>query len=241
MAAIVTTDLVEITDCDTTTSGGAWSGAVSAVSASADPDPLEGTAWVGGIIKKDGDDMIFTPTTAIDMSGKHLRWIFITVLKPNLLTTANGGITLTITGSTSGVAVFNLSGTDKYIGGWEVLVVNPYATPDSGTTVVGNVVSIKFEVGIGTAAKNVVTTQFDWMSYGTGLKAYSSGTDVINMEAIDTQDVYYLLSNKIKIIASAKKVKSAKVRGVSVQKMIEAGNIELIIGKKNVLFPCWRN
>ena len=36
-----------------------------------------------------------------------------------------------------------------------------------------------------------------------------------------------------KIVASAKKAKGAKVKGVSVQKMIEAGNIELIIGKKD--------
>ncbi len=36
-----------------------------------------------------------------------------------------------------------------------------------------------------------------------------------------------------KIITSAKKVRGAKIKGVSVQKMIEAGNIELIIGKKN--------
>jgi len=36
-----------------------------------------------------------------------------------------------------------------------------------------------------------------------------------------------------KIIKNAKRVRGAKIKGVSVQKMIEAGNIELIIGKKN--------
>jgi len=36
-----------------------------------------------------------------------------------------------------------------------------------------------------------------------------------------------------KIITNAKKIKGVKIKGVSVQKMIEAGNIELIIGKKD--------
>ena len=192
--ATVTTDLTEVTDCDSTTAGGVWSD-VSAVLGTSDPDPLEGTGWVGGILKKDGDGMMFTPTSPIDMSGTHLRWPFISILKPNLLPQDSGGITLTIIGSTSGTAVFNLSGTDKYIGGWEVLVVNPYATPDSGTPVVGNVVSIHFEVAIGTSAKNVVTTQHDWISYGTGLKAYGgSNGDEIAFSHINTQDEYYLLS-----------------------------------------------
>ena len=193
MVAIITTDLIEISDCDSTSAGGTWSGD-SVSSDSIDPDPLEGTGWVGGVLKKDGNAMMFTPTSSIDMSGTHLRWIFMTILKPNLFTLANNGVTLTITGSTSGVAVFNVSGSDKYVGGWEVIVINPYATPDSGTQVVGNVVSAEMTMGIGTAAKNIVTTNMDWMSYGTGLKAYSSGTDVIGMSEINDQDTYYLLA-----------------------------------------------
>jgi len=35
-------------------SGGAWSGSISAVEGSADPAPIEGSGWIGGIIKKTG-------------------------------------------------------------------------------------------------------------------------------------------------------------------------------------------
>jgi len=194
--AVIVTDLVEITDCDSTTAGGVWSG-ISESLGSSDPSPLEGSGWIGAIIKQADDSNIitFTPTASIDMTGKHLRVPFLTILKPNLKTKALGGIQIIINGS----AIFNVSGGDFYIGGWEMLVCEPNASPDEGSQVTGNVSSIGFNFKLSAAGKNIITTEFDWMSYGTGFRAYGGTSgDEIALAHIDTQDVYYLLAEKQK-------------------------------------------
>lgn len=197
---VLVEDLTEITDCDSVTAGGTWSG-ITVVDEASDPDPLEGTQWCGAIIKQadDSNQITFTPTTPIDMSGNHLRIPIMTILKPNLKTKALGGIQIIITGGTSGVGTFNVSGGDFYTGGWEMLVCNPYASPDEGTQVVGTVVSIGLNFKIVTAAKNIITTEVDWMSYGTGFYVHG-GTlgDEIGMSHIDAQDVYFLLCEERK-------------------------------------------
>ena len=197
--ATIITDLNEITDCDSTTAGGAWSGITASVGSS-DPAPLEGEGRIGGIIKSasDSNSMTFTPTSPIDMSGGHLRVPMMTILKPNLKTKALGGIQLIVYDGTN-TATFDVSGGDTYTGGWEVLVCDPYGVPNSGTQISGTVNSITMNFKINVAAKNIITTWFDWISYGTGIKAYGgTNGDEITFSHIDTQDVYYLINEKIK-------------------------------------------
>ena len=201
--AVMATDLTTVTVCDNLTADGAWTG-VSAVLVPSDPAPLEGTDSVGGIMRRDGDTMTFTPTTALAASGNLFRWIFQTIMGPNLKTEALGGITLTFTGSTSGTATFNVSGNDRYVGGWELLLIDPYGTPDSGTAIVGNITSIAFAFGVNVNGKQVVTTSHDFMTYGNGFYCHGGTSgDEITFAQVAALDLHYLLTQEAKGVYNA--------------------------------------
>ncbi len=198
--ATLTTDLVKITSCDTTTDGGTWSGVPLSVTTS-DPEPAEGVACLGGIFKSTTatlNDSFFTPTVKLNLTGKHLRFKCFNALKATMKTQDLGGLMLSIYDGVN-TGYYKVSGSDVYVGGWETLVLDCSRTPDQGTQPnVASVTNIGIIFTLGTAAKNVATAWFDWISIGEGIKA-AGGTsgDEIGFTHIDTADVYYDIISKI--------------------------------------------
>jgi len=120
----------QISGCESISDGGAWTG----VDTQDNTNNKEGTYSLTGTLKATGDnDAVFTPTTAVDMSGvKHLRCWYICTSGGLLNTLAGGGIQI---GISDGVneCFWYLAGRDTYPGGWINLCVDVSSTQDSGT------------------------------------------------------------------------------------------------------------
>ena len=159
----------QISSCDTTTSGGTWSGFTFTV------DNLtfkEGAAALSCVVKTAGDNtIIFTPTSAVDLSGiKHVRW-WILLTHGNILNTeVNGGLQFWVSdGSNTGY--WKIMGRDTYPGGWINPVIDVSKACDSGTkpSNMNAITTMGFRINLTAAGKNAINTWFDNLIICDGL------------------------------------------------------------------------
>ncbi len=201
--ATVVTDFVGnlITNCDSATADGIWTG-VPMIAGNSDPAPLEGLNRLAGVFKNITDssnDTFFAPTVAENLTDSHLRIPFMTSLKPILKTFALGGIEVILSDG-SNTANYIVSGGDKYIGGWEPLVLDVNATPSSGTAPnMSALTSIGFIMRLTTGGKNQETAWVDYITHGDGLQSITGGTsgDEITFDDIVAQDTYFKIFEKL--------------------------------------------
>jgi hypothetical protein len=173
----------QISGCESTSDGGAWSGVDT-------PDGTnfkEGTYSLCGTLKSAGDnDAVFTPTSAVDMSGTgvHLRCWYICTSGGLLNTFAAGGIQMGISDGAN-ECFWYLAGRDTYPGGWINLVVDVSSTPDTGIkpTAMNAITSITVRNNQ-TGGKNVDNVWIDNLCLCDGLIVYGDDGDYFDFEDI---------------------------------------------------------
>lgn len=210
MAISVTTDLVTITNADSTTASGTFYrlNGTSSANPAQDLDAfVQGNACVankmGATSGTTDTGGHFNHTTTFDLTNQHIfHWRQI-VTAGNMLTKANRGICLGLTNtsitsnttwSTTNYKLWFLDGSDtvKAAEGWKCYVVDPTSTADvsAGALTLTTVKNVGFICRQNSGVTTTVSNQFvDAVRSGTGLTATTSaGTDVITMVDIYNVD-----------------------------------------------------
>jgi len=209
MAITITTDLVDISNADTTTTGGTFFrlNGVNSANPAAEPDALKqgvaSMAFKGGNTTGTTDTGGHLNATAtFDVTNQHVFHWRNNVTAANMATKANRGVafglTNTSTTSTSAWSTTNyklwfLDGSDTETdGGWKCYVVNPAGTADvsAGTltlTTVRNCGFINRQLtAVNTALNNILV---DAIRRGTGLTATAnSAADTITFANLFATD-----------------------------------------------------
>lgn len=180
----------QISSCDTTTSGGTWSGVDTPDSA----DKKEGAASLCGTLKAAGNnDTTFEPTGAVDLSGtKHVRFWFLITSGSLVNTYANGGIQFWASDGTN-TGYWYVGGRDTYPGGWYNFVVDVSKAVDAGTkpTNMNAITSMGTRHNLTGVGKNVDNTWIDNLCVCDGLITY--GDDAGGY--YDFEDIYAVENN----------------------------------------------
>ena len=172
--SVVGKNYTQISSCDLASSGGTW----STMSPAADSGAYkEGAASLSFICKSLGNnDIVFTPTGAVNLLNKHLRFWFISTHGKLLETYANGGLQVGVTGggNTGWWKVLGRSGDYAYPGGWINCVIDTSKACDSGTkpTDMTAITVITFRVVLTGTGKNAANTWIDNLCVCDGLVAY---------------------------------------------------------------------
>ena len=160
----------QISGCESTSDGGSWAGVDTQDSANC----KEGSYSLCGTLKANGNnDAIFTPASAVDMSGaKHLRCWYLNTSGGLINLKASGGIQLGVSdGSNTGY--WYLAGRDTYGGGWLNLCVDVSKAVDSGTKPANmNAITSIIVRHNQAAGKNVDNVWIDNLCLCDGLVAY---------------------------------------------------------------------
>ncbi len=209
MAITVTTDLVDISNCDTTTTNGTFIrlNGPSASNPIAEPDARR--QGVAAMAFKSGTSLTptdtgghFNSTNTFDVTNQHVYHWRNNVTSANANTKANRGLAfgLTNTSTTSTTAwtttnykLWFLDGSDTAVeGGWVPYCVDPNGTADvsAGTLTLTTIKNCAFisrqQTGVNTSLNNILV---DVIRRGTGVTATaSSSLDTINLESIYTVD-----------------------------------------------------
>lgn len=213
MAIAVTSDLVDISNCDTVSTLGAFTrlNGVNSGNPYAEPDAkLQGAAciaWKEGTTSGATDTGgHFNSTAVFDLSGKHLFHWRMNVTPGNMATKANRGTVLGLTNtsttsttawSTTNYKTWYLDGSDTdSVGGWKPYVLDPAGTPDAsaGTLTLSSVKNVAFInrqlSGVNNTLNNAMV---DAVRMGTGLTytGTNSGTpgglsDIYSVDASST-------------------------------------------------------
>ena len=186
---------VQLSSCDTSTSGGTWSGATFTQDADT---KKEGSYALSCILKATPTNLVtFTPTSPVDLSGvKHLRMWFLGTQGGLINTIANGGVQFWVS-SDAGVTkgYYYVSGKDVYPGGWINLVCDVSRDVDTGTkpASMNAINAMGFVVNLTGAGKNAVNTWFDNLIVCDGLVAYGDDAggyfDFDDIYAVDNTPV----------------------------------------------------
>lgn len=155
---------------------------------------MEGTQCVGFTVRGDGNNDIYLDTGSWNLSGKHIRFWFMTTALKELVSASSGGIQIYL-GDGSNTGYYIVGGSDTYPGGWYPIVLDCDRTPDSGsqpTLTAITLIGIRF-VHTGTA-KNSQNTWIDHVYVGDGIISYGdlSGSpyDFDDILAIDQNTTY---------------------------------------------------
>jgi len=191
--AVAGTAYTQISTCDTTTAGGAWSGTTPTADTGAFK---EGAGSLSFIVKTSGNnDMIFTPTTPVNLLNKHLRFWIISTHGALLNTYAAGGIQIGLTGDSGTHQGFWLisgkSGTYPYPGGWYNCVLDTSLAADSGTkpTDMTSISVITIRINLTGAGKNSANTWIDNICVCDGLTVYGdNGGAYMDFDTINTKE-----------------------------------------------------
>jgi len=163
---------LQISNCDTASSGGTWSGATFTPDANT---KKEGVAALSCILKASGNNIVtFTPTVAKDLTGiKHLRLWLLSTHGGLLNTMASGGIQFWVSDGTN-TGYYYVSGKDTYPGGWINLVCDLSRAVDAGTkpSAMNAITSMGFVINLTKLGKNAINTWFDNFIYADGLIVY---------------------------------------------------------------------
>jgi hypothetical protein len=209
MAITVTTDLVDISNCDTTTTNGTFYrlNGPSASNPIAEPDARrQGVACMG---YKSGTALTptdtgghFNFTTTFDVTGQHVFHWRNSVTAGNTNTKANRGLAFGLTNtsttsttawSTTNYKLWLLDGSDTDLqGGWVPYAVDPSGTADvsAGTLTLTTVKNCAFisrqQTAVNTNLNNILV---DAIRRGTGVTATcNSALDTITLESIYSVD-----------------------------------------------------
>jgi hypothetical protein len=154
----------------------------------------EGTACVGFTVRGAGNNDIYLDAGSWNLSGKHLRFWFMTTALKELDPESNGGIQIYL-GDGTNTGYYIVGGSDSYPGGWYPIVLDCDRSPDSGsqpTLTAITLIGIRF-VHTGTA-KNSQNTWIDHVYTGDGLISYGddsgSAYDFDDILAIDENTTY---------------------------------------------------
>ena len=186
----------EISNCNTTSSGGTWSGG-NAVAASSDDPYVYGTAAIGYTVRQASTFQLnFEATTAMDFSTDTIvrMWFNSSQLFADK---ASNGIRLYITDG-SNTAYWNVLGGDTYPGGWYLIAVDLSTTPDSGTkpTNMANVTDVGLDVTTLRTTKNAPSTFIDHLHQCNGAAFYGDAGTSIPFDFGDAYDLDNTLSTK---------------------------------------------
>lgn len=157
----------QLSSCDTSSSGGAWSGP----SFTADSSTYkEGLGSLSCILKTNGNnDVTFAPTNPVNLENKHIRLWFLSTHGGVMQTYVNGGIQFFVTGG-GNTGYWYVGGRDNYPGGWWNLVCDTSRACDSGTKPADmtQITALGFRL-ILTGGKNAINTWFDNLTISDGL------------------------------------------------------------------------
>lgn len=209
MAISVTSDLTEVTSCDTTTTLGTFyrlNGVNSGNPAAEADAKIQGVACIafkeGTSVSPTDTGGHFNRTSTIDLTGKHIFHWRNSVTPANMSAKASQGVVLGITTqsntgtsawATANYKRWNLTGGDIDVkGGWVCYVVDPSSAGDNsnGTvdlTLVKNFAFINRQAtSVNTALNNALV---DAVRAGTGLTATaSSAGDTITLASVFAVD-----------------------------------------------------
>jgi len=169
MAFSVTANLVTISSADSTTG---WSG--NAIGTSTDIKK-EGTASVSDQNSVNTDDILYTPSSPLNLSGRHVRVWFATIVF-GYWSAANDGIYFIMKDGSGNVATWFIAGKSDYSGGWLNIVVYADSTPTSGSVNPSNVTSLGVRVVSASKPRRIENTWIDYLRYGDGLIVTGSGS-----------------------------------------------------------------
>lgn len=162
-----------ISDCNATTSQGAWTGPTY----TADTEAFKhSTASLSCEVRLAGTlDLVFTPTASIDLSGTgvHVRWWSILNQGTGLGLFANGGVQFYATDGVN-TGYWYAGGRDTYPGGWYNFVVDVSAGVDSGTkpTSMNAITVCGVRIYLSTAVKKAINTWIDHLCVCDGINHY---------------------------------------------------------------------
>lgn len=209
MAITITSDLVDISNADTTTTGGTFYrlNGVNSANPAAEPDArkqnVAAMAFKGGATTGTTDTGgHFNATATFDLTNQHVFHWRNNVTAANMATKANRGVAFGLTNtsttstaawSTTNYKLWLLDGSDTETdGGWKCYVVDPAGTADvsAGTltlTTVRNCGFINRQLtGVNTSLNNILV---DAIRRGTGLTATaSSAADTITFASLYATD-----------------------------------------------------
>lgn len=210
MSITVTSDLADISACNTTADGGTHyklNGTNSANPGQDGDAHVQGSACIankmGTTVAPNDVGGHFNATVPFDLTGKHLfHWRQI-VTAGNMETRANRGVCIGLT-STSTTSQTSWSSTDYKLWyldgrdtaplaqGWVPYVLDPTSTPDAsaGTLTISSVKNVGMICRQTSSVTATVSNQFyDAIRMGTGMTAVaSSAADTINFASLYAQD-----------------------------------------------------
>lgn len=194
MAFSVTADLVTISNADSTTG---WSG--NAIATSTDIK-VEGAASVSDQNSVNIDNILYTPSSPLNLSGKHVRVWFSTIVF-GYWSAAGDGIYFIMKDSSGREASWYIAGKGSYNGGWLNIVIYANSTPTSGSVDLSRITSLGVRVVSATRPRRIENTWIDYLRYGEGLIITGSGVfdDVVNADISNgwgivqkSQGIYFL-------------------------------------------------
>jgi hypothetical protein len=171
MAILVTSNMTEISDCDTDTG---WSAGTLN-----DAYQLEGTHCLGDKISQTtGTLRTFSFSANQNMTNK---FVIMTMMVAGLADTkANGGYRVYIEDSLGAYGYWYVGGKDTHSGGWGYFAVDPSTTPTTanGTIDVSTIAKVGIQMKVLSKALGNATNAFwDICHFGTGLKVTSAGSE----------------------------------------------------------------
>ncbi len=210
MAITVTTDLVDITNADTLTASGTFYrlGGASSSNPAADGDAfVQGTACVAwktsSTVSPTDTGGHFNHTSTFDLTNKHIFSWRMVVTAGNMTTTANQGLVLGLTNtsttsnttwSTTNYKKWYLDGSDKQpnSSGWVCYVVDPSSAGNisAGTLTLSTVKNIGLIIRQNSTVTSTLNNTFaDAIRAGSGVTATASSSgDTINLNSIYSVD-----------------------------------------------------
>ena len=169
MAVLITPNMTEIHDCDSTTG---WSGGSTNA-----PDALEGSYCLAAQVKNTTSSIyLYTLSSAVDLTGKFI----VMSMKVNGVADviANGGYRIIIEDSSSNQSVWYVGGRDTHPGGWGYFAIDPSTTPQSGSADYTDVLKIGVQFKTLTSVVGTADNCFwDICHYGTGLTITSAASE----------------------------------------------------------------
>lgn len=119
------------------------------------------------------NEAIFTPASAVDLTGEHIRCWWQSGLIAYVDTVANDGMEFWIDDGTYNHR-WTIGGSDNFPSGWVNLVIYAESTPDNGYNALfdfANVTSMGFTFNTTTKPRGVDNFWVDYLRYGDGLTA----------------------------------------------------------------------
>jgi len=149
----------------------------------------QGTGSLGESVSNTTSAVFTYTLSSTNFTGQHLyQWMLNTT---RLDTKANGGLRMFMRSTNLATKTWYVAGSDTYPGGWQCYVVDPSSSADveSGSFDITQVdqVGVQFKT-LQAIKAGLVTSYWDVVRYGTGLRITSGSADTITFEDIFLDD-----------------------------------------------------